>query len=77
MITDEEIIRTFLSRCKLRHFKYHARDTSGSLGGIIALGNSLVRVVATHLRQVFDKIKVANKHAVEHRSEYYPYTYYL
>ena len=73
VITDEEIIRTFLSRCKLRHFKYHARDKSESYASIRF--SSLFQVAGRPLGQLSKKMADSNTLAVVPRREYYPYTY--
>ena len=73
VITDEEIIRNFLSKCKLRHSKFHARDKSESHGSIG--GNSLLQVAGRPLGQLSKKIEDSNTHAVVPRSECYPCTF--
>ena len=75
VITDAEIIRNFLSKCKLRHCKYHSGDTWEPRGGIG--GNSLLQVAGRPLDQKSKKIADSNTHAVSvvHRSEYYFCTY--
>ena len=73
VITDEEKIRSFLSKCKLRHFKYHAHDTSEPHRGIGA--KSLLRVAGRPLDQMSKEIADSNTHTVARRSEYYLCTY--